>query len=54
VTADNKTKTYDGQPFPYVDFTVSYSGFITGENESVLGGTLTFGGTAIDAVEPDG
>ena len=39
VTADNKSKKL-GDPNP--TFTASYSGFVPGENQSVLGGTLTF------------
>jgi uncharacterized repeat protein (TIGR02543 family) len=48
ITADNKTKAYDGQVF--TAFTVSYSGFVTGENESNLQGTLSFAGSAVTAV----
>jgi len=39
VTADNQTKIY-GQPNPV--FTASYSGFVLGQDPSVLRGTLTF------------
>jgi len=48
ITADNKTKNFDGFVFsnPY---TVTYSGFVTGENSSVLNGSLSFSGTAITA-----
>ncbi len=48
ITADNKTKTYDGGS--YGPFTVSYSGFITGEDENDLGGALTFTGSAATAI----
>ncbi len=48
ITADNKTKIYDGQAFS--DFSVSYNGFITGEDQAVLGGSLSFAGTATSAV----
>ena len=47
ITADNKSKVYDGSVFS--PFTVSYSGFITGEGETDLGGTLTYSGTATTA-----
>ena len=39
ITADNKTATY-GDAVP--SYTVSYDGFIPGESESVLGGTVAF------------
>ena len=48
VTADDKTKVYDGSV--YSPFTVTYSGFITGESAANLGGTLTYSGTATTAV----
>jgi len=39
VTADDKSKIYgDAEP----TYTASYSGFVLGEDESVLGGTLSF------------
>ncbi len=38
VTADDKTKTYGG-PMPL--FTASYSGFVAGQDQSVLGGALS-------------
>jgi len=49
ITADNKTKNFDGLLFsgPY---TVSYNGFRTGENLSALSGSLNFSGTAITAI----
>jgi hypothetical protein len=47
ITAENKTKIYDGSV--YSPFTVTYSGFITGENASVLDGSLAFSGTATTA-----
>ncbi len=49
VTADNKTKEYNGSV--YSPFTVSFSEFATGENETNLAGELSFSGTAITAVE---
>ncbi len=39
MTADNKSVTY-GDPVP--TYTASYSGFVSGENETVLGGALSF------------
>ncbi|WP_448664718.1 MBG domain-containing protein [Sphingomonas sp. CJ20] len=49
VTANNATKTYDGLAFSGGNG-VTYSGFVNGETASVLGGTLTYGGTAQGAV----
>ena len=48
VTANKKTKVYDGSV--YSGFSVSYSGFINGDNQSVLGGALAFTGSATTAV----
>ncbi len=47
ITAENKTKEYDGAV--YSGFTVTYAGFITGEDETDLSGTLAFTGTASTA-----
>ena len=47
ITADDKTKEYDGEI--YSPFTVSYNGFVNDEDESVLEGALTFSGTAANA-----
>ncbi|WP_461631437.1 MBG domain-containing protein [Labilibaculum euxinus] len=47
VTAENKTKEYDGAVF--TGFTVTYSGFITGEDETDLSGTLVYSGSATTA-----
>ncbi len=44
VTASNKSKTYDGQPLGLMTATVT--GFVSGEDESVLWGVPAFGGTA--------
>src|SRR5207302_3516937 len=44
ITADPKTKVY-GEPNPA--FTVSYSGFVLGESNSALGGSLAFATSAI-------
>jgi hypothetical protein len=48
VAAEDKQKDYDGQPF--TAFTVEYTGFVLGQNPSALGGTLTFNGSAVGAV----
>jgi hypothetical protein len=50
ITAGDKDKVYDAAVFPYEGFTVSYDGFVDGEDASVLGGTLAYVGTAIEAV----
>jgi hypothetical protein len=49
VTATNASKTYDAAPFSG-GAGVVYSGFVTGESAAVLGGTLTYGGSAQGAV----
>ncbi|MGL6162630.1 beta strand repeat-containing protein, partial [Microbulbifer sp.] len=49
VTANDANKTYDGQAFTGGNG-VSYAGFVAGEDESVLGGSLSFGGDAQNAV----
>ncbi|SER02284.1 filamentous hemagglutinin family N-terminal domain-containing protein [Pseudomonas cuatrocienegasensis] len=49
VTALDVSKTYDGLAFNGGNG-VSYSGFVNGENADVLGGTLTYGGSAQGAV----
>jgi VCBS repeat-containing protein len=49
VKAVDKTKAYDGAVFGG-GYTVIYTGFVNGETASVLGGTLTFGGAAVTAV----
>jgi hypothetical protein len=48
VTADNKSKTYDANPF--TAFTRTITGFVNGENDSVVSGTVTYGGSAVGAV----
>ncbi len=48
IAADDKSKVYDGAV--YSPFTVSYDGFVTGEDKSDLGGMLTFIGIATTAV----
>ncbi len=49
VTANDATKTYNGQAFSGGNG-LSYSGFVNGETSTVLGGTLTYAGTAQGAV----
>ena len=49
VTASDVVKAYDGIPFSG-GAGVSYSGFVNGENSSVLGGALSYGGTSQGAV----
>jgi len=51
VTAEDKTKCFDG--LIYADpYTVMYSGFVNAEDQSVLSGSLVFGGTAVTATDP--
>jgi filamentous hemagglutinin family protein len=49
VTANDAAKTYDGLAFTGGNG-VTYSGLVNNETSSVLGGTLTYGGTAQGAV----
>lgn len=49
VRADDKQKTYDGQPF--ADFTTTISGFVNGENLSVISGTARVSGPASTATQ---
>jgi LPXTG-motif cell wall-anchored protein len=48
VRANNASKVYDGVAF--TGGSVTYTGFVAGEDENVLGGTLTFTGTSQGAV----
>ena len=48
VTADAKSKTYDGQVF--AAFTAGVTGFVNGESSSVVSGSASFSGTATTAV----
>ena len=48
ITADDKSKVYDGTV--YSPLTVKYYGFVNRENQTVLGGTLAFSGTATTAI----
>ena len=49
ITASNASKTYDGLPFSDGDG-VNFSGFVNGDNASVLAGALSYGGSALSAV----
>jgi filamentous hemagglutinin family protein len=49
VTVTDAVKTYDGLAFTGGNG-VSYSGFVNGETSTVLGGTLSYGGTSQGAV----
>ncbi|MEI6456389.1 MAG: MBG domain-containing protein, partial [bacterium] len=51
ITADNKSKCFDGSVYSG-GYTVTYSGFVTGEGPWVLGGALLFSGSAITATIP--
>ncbi|MBN1987900.1 MAG: hypothetical protein JW783_00700, partial [Bacteroidales bacterium] len=51
VTAENKTKTYDGSAF--TTFTSTFAGLVNGEDETALTGTLTYTGTAATAVNAE-
>ena len=48
VTGDDKSKTYDGTTF--TAFTRSITGFASGESESVISGSVVYGGAALTAV----
>jgi uncharacterized protein YjiK len=48
VKADDKSKVYDGSAF--TGFTATISGFVNGENGSVVSGTPTFSGSAVGAI----
>jgi hypothetical protein len=50
VTADNKSKIFDGGVF--TAFTSTIAGFVSGENESVVSGSATYTGAATTAVNP--
>jgi len=50
VTADSKTKCNDGKIYSG-GYGVTFSGFMNGEDQTVLGGTLTFSGTAMAATQ---
>jgi Bacterial Ig-like domain (group 3)/MBG domain (YGX type)/Kelch motif len=46
VTVNDSTKVY-GAPLP--NFAVTYNGFVLGEHENVLGGSLVFSGAAVNS-----
>src|SRR5439155_14386095 len=48
VTADNKSKTYDGAAF--TAFTATITGFVNSDTSTVVSGAASFSGTAIGAV----
>lgn len=50
VTASNDAKTYDGLAYSGGNGVV-YGGFVTGEDATVLGGALSYGGTSQGAVD---
>jgi hypothetical protein len=50
VTAQSKNKCYDGQVYAGLN-SVTYSGFVNGDNESTLGGELEFSGTYSSVVD---
>jgi hypothetical protein len=50
ITAENKTAVYDGSTHEG-EFTANYAGFITGEDEDDLDGSLSYGGAAATAVD---
>ena len=52
ITANNKSKDYDGHIFPTSSYTVSYSGFVNNETYAVLSdiNTLVFSGTSTNAI----
>lgn len=50
ITARNQSKTYDGIAYSGGNGVI-YNGFAGGENESVLSGTLSYGGTAQGMVD---
>lgn len=45
ITAENKEKCYDGAIYSDT-YTVNYNGFVNGEDQGVLSGSLIFGGTS--------
>lgn len=49
ITANDDEKTFDGIPYSGGNG-VTYDGFVEGEDESVLGGTIVYGGTSQGAV----
>src|SRR5204863_2741996 len=50
VRADDKSKPFDGTAF--TAFTRTITGFVNGENASVITGAVTYGGSAVTATAP--
>ncbi|OCL98959.1 Heme/hemopexin-binding protein precursor [Aliarcobacter thereius] len=50
IRADNKNKSYDSSIYTG-GYSVSYNGFVTGENKSNLNGSLIFGGNSQNAID---
>jgi hypothetical protein len=48
VTADDQSKTYDGNAF--TAFTRTITGFVNNETESVISGSVTYSGSAVGAI----
>ncbi len=53
ITADDDSKTYDGLAYSGGNG-VSYSGFVLGQNNTALGGTLSYTGTSQSAINAGG
>ena len=51
ITAEDKTKVYESNVYTPTDYTVTYNGFVGGDDQNDLGGTLTFTGTALTATD---
>jgi hypothetical protein len=51
ITADNVTQTYNNVPYTGGNG-VTYNGFVSGQNASVLSGTIFYGGISQGAVTP--
>lgn len=49
ITANDISKTYEGSGFATASYTVSYTGFVNSETNSVLSGTLSYTGSAVTA-----
>jgi hypothetical protein len=49
ITANSATKSYDGQAY-FGGAGVTFAGFVAGENPTVLGGSLTYGGSSQGAI----
>ncbi|MCW1952908.1 MAG: hypothetical protein KIH80_001895, partial [Flavobacteriia bacterium] len=51
ITAENKNKVYNSSVYTPTDYTITYEGFVGGQDKYVLSGTLTYTGTALTATE---